>query len=394
MKFFPFSVILIMTIMISAANAQFLPRKDSKEAIESETKKAEEVEKIAIEKQKELEEIRKLSAERIKRFDEIRKDLRKDFLSEVDDKETKEYLATFTNSNVNYWRARILYFVENYSKASASVGAVFKNDSSVFNMNGSASLLNAYIKLAREFDGEDADEKIERKLEKTLKELIEDYLPFEEKKSKDFDHYQKSRSTRLVTLKVWLSGYMTYFKQFKELRQKINDDSFQCESIWELAMLLKDKFKLSLKAQEWLEVLSKEFPNDPRIILGLDKAYYYELLAESGRLQKAVTELNTLKKNTEFNVRNFKVKKSEIEKKMKEKNLKKEDLPSDEQALLNANLDKLQETLKYYTEKLVEQYNKRIDYANQLENVKNLVGRDLNRFWGRFADWADALPGW
>ena len=269
-----------------------------------------------------------------------------------------------------------------------------KEEDSMFNMSGSSAMLYGYVTMCNNFDAEDFDEKVERKIEKELKSLLEKYVPFEEKKSKEFGQYQQSRATRLATLKLWLSGYLSNFKIFKKLKQDINNDSFKCQPIWKLVRLLKDKLMHPLKAQEWMDVLAAKFPNEPHVILGFDKAYYYQLLGESGRIQGAITGLKTMKSSTEFNTRKFRQKKQEILTKMREKKIAKEDLDSDEIALLDANLDELLEELRYYTNQLVEQYNKRQDYLNSFANINNMGAYEFRRFKDKFKRWANDLRGW
>ena len=100
------SIIFISSLLVSVSNAQFFPRTGDEDKIESETKEAEEVEKIEIEKQKNLDEIKKKSEERIKQFEEIRKELRKQYYSDVNKKESRETLAALLNSDNNYWRKK------------------------------------------------------------------------------------------------------------------------------------------------------------------------------------------------------------------------------------------------------------------------------------------------
>ncbi len=394
MRSFTLSIIFLTSILVSVSNAQFFPRAGDKDKIENETKQAEEIEKVEIEKLKKLEETRLQSEERIKEFDEIRKDLRKQYYSDVNNKESKENLSTLLNTAINYWRARIFFYSTNYSKSLASLKADMKEDTSVFNINGSSAMLYGYVTMCNNFNADDFDDKIERKIEKELKSLIEKYLPFEEKKSKEFSQYQQSRATRLATLKIWLSGYLSNIKAFKNLKQEINNDSFKCQPIWQMVRLLKDKLMHPLKAQEWMDVLAAKFPAEPHVILGFDKAYYYQLLGESGRVQGAITGLKTLKSSMEFNTRKFRQKKQEVLSKMRDQKLAKENLSSDEIALLDANLDELLEEMSFYTNQLVDDYNQRQDYLNNFANVNNMGAHEYNRFIDRFRSWANDIRDW
>ena len=224
--------------------------------------------------------------------------------------------------------------------------------------------------------------------------MLEKYLPFEEKKNKEFNQYQQSRATRLAMLKLWLSGYLSNIKTFKSLKKEINNDSFNCQPIWQMVTLLKNKLMHPLKAQEWLDVLAAKFPNEPHIILGFDKAYYYQLLGESGRIQGAITGLKELKTKIEFNTRKFRQKKDDVLTKMRDNKLAKEDLNSEEIALIDANLENLLEEMQYYTNQLVDHFNVRKDFLNTFENVNNMGPGEYRRFLNRFHNWANDLREW
>ena len=394
MRSLTLSIIFLTSLLVSVSNAQFFPRTGDADKIESETKDAEEIEKVEIEKLKKLEEIKKKSEERIKEFEIIRKELRKQYYSDVNSKESKETLATLMNSNVSYWRARIFFHSTNSPKSLGSIKAVMKEDESMFNMNGSAAMLYGYVTMCNAFEAEEINDKIERKTEKEIKSLLEKYLPFEEKKSKEFTRYQQSRATRLASLKLWLSSYLSNVKTFKNLRKEIINDSFNCRPIWQMVKLLKDKLMHPLKAQEWLDVLAAKFPNEPHIILGFDKAYYYQLLGESGRIQGAITGLKELKTKIEYTTIKFRQKKDDVLSKMRDKKLAKEDLDSDEIALIDANLEDLLAEIGKYTNQLVDHFIERKDYLNNFKNSNNMGAREYRRFLDRFNRWANDLPGW
>ena len=168
MRSLALSIIFLTSILVSSSYAQFFPRAGDVDKVENETRDAEAIEKVEIEKQKLLDEIKKKSEERIKEFDEIRKDLRKQYYSDVNNKESKENLATLLNTGINYWRARIFFHSTNYSKSLASLKADMKEEDSMFNMSGSSAMLYGYVTMCNNFDAEDFDEKVERKIEKEL----------------------------------------------------------------------------------------------------------------------------------------------------------------------------------------------------------------------------------
>ncbi len=346
--------IIVVMLLCSTAFAQFFPHKKKIDDIEKNVKKAEEKQ---IAKEKEAEQIAKLKEEnekKWKKFTEIRKSFRNKFQSSATSGKSLQVLNLMSKYRRYFGKAEIYYRVSNWSKVSKELNLVLKDKQSREFQDGRGFELYIYTKLADIYEGEEFNSKIEKKLKKFIETATKRTILTEEKREVN-DHHD-SRIERLSRLRGFVNDYMDKVKRCEELLAQIKRDTTDPRTIWTLIQHYRYTLLLPMRQMEWVEVLKKEFPDSPYVILGWDRAYYGEQLGKIGKVEEGTKLLNELRSDFETNRKKLERKKRALQKKMKDEGLRKSDLTPTERAIVESDVKKMMEKYRDFVKHYIGKF--------------------------------------